>query len=71
MKLLRSLLTNGWFIFAIALYLAGLFVLSQRPELSVNETLVELAIFGFALRLLASSCVALLLVLNFLWCTDK
>jgi hypothetical protein len=54
MKLLRSLLTNGWFTFAIALYLAGLFVLSQRPEFSVNETLVELPIFGFAFRLLAS-----------------
>jgi hypothetical protein len=55
MKLLRSLLMNIWFIFTTAFYLVGLFVLSQRPEFSVSETLVELAIFGFAFRLPLSS----------------
>jgi membrane protease YdiL (CAAX protease family) len=53
MKSLRNLLTNRSFLFAIALYVAALLVLSRRPEFSLSETLSELAIFGFAFPLLA------------------
>jgi membrane protease YdiL (CAAX protease family) len=53
MNPLRNLFTNRWFLFAIALYSAALLVLSRRPEFSLSDTLVELAIFGFAFPLLA------------------
>jgi hypothetical protein len=52
-KSLRNLLKNWWFIFAIALYLAALVVLSRQSEFSLSEALIELAIFGFAFPLLA------------------
>src|SRR6266481_9439675 len=50
---LRDLVTKRWFVLAIVLYLAALLVLSRRPEYLLGETLVELAIFGFAFPLLA------------------
>ncbi len=53
MKSLRNLLTNPWFIFAVAVYVAALLVLRRRPEFSLSETLIELAIFRFAFPLLA------------------
>lgn len=42
-----------WFIFVILLYMAAVIVLSRRPEFSLAETLIELAIFGFAFPLIA------------------
>jgi len=53
MKLLRNSLTNWWFIFAVTLYPAALLVLSRRSEFSIGETLIGLAIFGFAFPLVA------------------
>jgi CAAX protease family protein len=53
MKILRSLFTNRWFLFAIALYLAGLVVLSRGPEFSLSDSLLELLIFGLGFSLVA------------------
>ncbi len=53
MKAFRNLFTNRWFLFAIVVYIGSLFVLSQRAEFSISETLIELVIFGIAFPLLA------------------
>ena len=53
MKILRGLFTNRWFLFAIALYLAGLVVLSRGPEFSLSDSLLELLIFGLGFSLIA------------------
>ena len=53
MKALRSLLTNRWFLFAVAIYFAGLLVLSRRPEFSLSDSLLELLIFGLGFSLVA------------------
>ena len=53
MKSLRDLVANRWFLFAIVVYIGSLFVLSQRAEFSISETLIELVIFGIAFPLLA------------------
>ena len=54
MKSLRNLVANRWFILAVVLYLAALLTTtSRRPEFSLGETLIELAIFGFAFPLIA------------------
>ena len=53
MKTFRNLFTNRWFVFAIVLYIGALFVLSQRAEFSISETLIELVIFCIAFPLLA------------------
>ena len=53
MKKFRVLLTNGWFLFALALYVAALGTLSRRPEFSVADALMELLIFGVGFSSLA------------------
>jgi hypothetical protein len=53
MKALRKLLTNGWFLFAGALYIGGLIVLSRRAEFSLSDSLLELLIFGLGFSLIA------------------
>ena len=53
MKILRrTLFTNRWFLFAIALYLAGLAVLSRGREFSLSDSLLELLIFGLGFSLI-------------------
>jgi membrane protease YdiL (CAAX protease family) len=49
----RTWLTNRWFLFACGLYLAGLGVLSRRPEFSLSDSIMELLIFGGGCSLLA------------------
>ena len=53
MRRLRQLLTNPWFGFAGAAYLAGLVILSRRPEFSLSDALLELLIFGVGFSLVA------------------
>ena len=53
MKTIRPLLTNPWVGSAIGIYLAGLMILSRRPEFSVSDALLELFIFGVGFSLLA------------------
>ena len=53
MKVLHRLLTNRWFLFAIALYVAAFVVLSRCPEFSLSDALLELLIFGFGFSLIA------------------
>lgn len=53
MKILRTLFTNRWFLFAIALYLAGLAVLSRGREFSLSDSLLELLTFGLGFSLIA------------------
>ena len=53
MKSLRNLVTNRSFIFTVVLYIGSLFALSRRPEFSISEALIELAIFGIAFPLLS------------------
>jgi membrane protease YdiL (CAAX protease family) len=53
MKRLRQLLTNPWFVFAVAVYPAGLVILSRRSEFSLSDALLELLIFGLGFSLVA------------------
>ncbi len=53
MKALRNFFTNRWFLFAVGLYIAGLAVLSRRPEFSLSDALLELLIFGVGFSLIA------------------
>ncbi len=53
MKTIRQLFTNPWFVFAIGIYLAGLAVLSRRPDFSISDALLELLIFGIGFPLMA------------------
>lgn len=50
---LPRLAANRWLLFATALYVAGLVVLSRRPEFSLSDSLLELLIFGAGFSLVA------------------
>jgi hypothetical protein len=54
-KALRNLFTNRWLLFAIGIYIAGLAVLSRRPEFSLSDALLRVSARGFVLTSQASS----------------
>jgi CAAX protease family protein len=53
MKGFRALLTNPFFLGAIGILIASLFILSRGPEFEWGDQLLGLALFGLALPLLA------------------
>ncbi len=53
MNAFPKLLKDPGFLLGVGLYLLALIILSQRPEFSVVEALMELLIFGFGFSLLA------------------
>jgi membrane protease YdiL (CAAX protease family) len=53
MKASLKLLKNPGFLLGLGLYLLALIILSQRPEFSAVDALMELLIFGFGFSLLA------------------
>lgn len=53
MKSIRQLLTNPWFVSSIGIYLVGIVILSQRPEFSVSDAILELLIFAVGFSLIA------------------